>query len=171
MSEFLTELEQCIPALRRYASSLMFQQNEADDLVQDCLERALNKEHLWQPNTSLRAWLFTMQHNLYVNQLKRLARQPSMTAEADQPLVHPVEPEKTDVLICDINTCLQQLPDNQKQVLLLVAVEGFSYKEVGEIMEIPLGTVMSRLSRARKALQALMNGENLPSQPALRCIK
>ena len=172
MPHFLNELEQCIPALRRYAYTLYYQQDQADDLVQDCLERAIKKKLLWQQGTSLRAWLFTMQHNLYVNQLKRLGRQPQMITETEQ-LTHALEPHKSDALIHDIDFCMQQLPEDQRQILLLVSVEGFSYKEVGEIVGIPLGTVMSRLSRARKALQSLMNGETKPSssQTVLRSVK
>jgi RNA polymerase sigma-70 factor (ECF subfamily) len=170
MPEFITELEQCIPTLRRYAYSLLYKQDEADDLVQDCLERAIKKQSLWQQGSSLRAWLFTMQHNLYINQLKKISRQPLMTAETEQ-LTHDLEPHKSDVLIRDIDFCMRQLPDNQRQVLLLVTIEGFSYKEVGRIVDIPLGTVMSRLSRARKTLQALMNGVTAPKQPVLRSIK
>lgn len=170
MSTFLVELEHCIPALRRYACSLLYKQEEADDLVQDCLERAIKKQSLWQQGTSLRAWLFTMQHNLYVNQLKKLSRQPQMSSEIEQ-LKHSVEPYKSEILIRDIDFCIRQLPDNQRQVLLLITVEGFTYKEVAEIMKIPLGTVMSRLSRARKSLQTLMNGETISSQPVLRRVK
>lgn len=170
MSEFLIELEQCIPALRRYAFSLFHQQEEADDLVQDCLERAIKKQSLWKQGSSLRAWLFTMQHNLYINQLKKRGRQPLMTEETEQ-LTHSLEPHKSDVLIRDIDFCMRQLPGDQRQVLLLVTVQGFSYKEVGRIIDVPLGTVMSRLSRARKTLQALMNGEIPPTQPVLRSVK
>ena len=170
MSEFLIELEQCIPALRRYAFSLFHQQEEADDLVQDCLERAIKKQSLWQQGSSLRAWLFTMQHNLYINQLRSKGRQPPMTFETDT-LSNQLEPHQSEVLMRDINFCIQQLPEDQRQVLLFVTVEGFTYKEVGEIMNIPLGTVMSRLSRARKTLHTLMNGETIPSQPALRSVK
>lgn len=170
MSEFLIELEQCIPALRRYAYSLLHQQDEADDLVQDCLERALKKQSLWQQGSSLRAWLFTMQHNIFINKLRSKGRQPEMTAETES-LSHQLEPDQTDVLIHDINFCMQQLPEDQQQVLLLVTVEGFTYKQVGKIMNIPLGTVMSRLSRARKTLQKIMNGETKPSQPVLRSVK
>ena len=170
MPEFLTELEQCIPALRRYAFSLFHQQENADDLVQDCLERAIKKQSLWQQGSSLRAWLFTMQHNLYINQLRSKGRQPQMTTEIEI-LTHQSEPHKTEVLMRDINSCIQQLPEEQRQVLLLVSVEGFTYKEVGEIMNIPLGTVMSRLSRARKTLQILMSGESTTSQPKLRSVK
>lgn len=170
MPEFLRELEHCIPALRRYAFSLLHQQEEADDLVQDCLERAIKKQSLWQQGSSLRAWLFTMQHNLHINQLRSKGRKPPMTFEIET-LSHQLEPHQSEALLCDINYCIQQLPEEQRQVLLLVTVEGFTYKEVGEIMNIPQGTVMSRLSRAREALQALMNGETSPSQPVLRSVK
>lgn len=167
MPEFSVQLEHCIPALRRYAFTLFYRQEEADDLVQDCLERALLKQALWQPNSSLRAWLFTIQHNLYVNQLKSKARKPELVYDTDS-LVHLLEPHQSDVLMRDIDYCLRQLPDDQRQVLLLVTIEGFRYKEVGEIMSIPLGTVMSRLSRARSALHDLMNGT---TQPILREVK
>ena len=170
MSKFLLELEECIPALRRYAFSLFHQQEEADDLVQDCLERALKKQSLWQQGSSLRAWLFTMQHNLYINQLRSKGRQPQMTFEIET-LTHNQKPQQGEVLMRDINFCIQQLPEDQRQVLLLVTVEGFTYKEVGKIMNIPLGTVMSRLSRARKALQLLMDGSATPSQSVLRIVK
>ena len=169
MPEFLLELEQCIPALRRYASSLFHQQEEADDLVQDCLERALNKQSLWQQGSSLRAWLFTMQHNLYINKLRSEKRKPQMIPETDL-LTHKLEPSQTEALMNDITFCMQQLPEDQREVLLLVTVEGFTYKEVGKIMNIPVGTVMSRLSRARKLLQNLMNGSK-PVAPILRSVK
>lgn len=167
MSIFLTQLEHCIPALRRYAFTLFYRQEEADDLVQDCLERALKKQALWQPSSSLRAWLFTMQHNLYVNQLRATARKPELVYDTDS-LVHPLEPCQSDVLMKDIDFCLRQLPEDQRQVLLLVTVEGFRYKEVAKIMGIPLGTVMSRLSRARSTLYDLMNGT---TRPILREVK
>jgi len=100
MSDFLIELEQCIPALRRYAHSLLHQQEEADDLVQDCLERALKKQSLWKQGSSLRAWLFTMQHNLFINKLRSKGRQPQMTVETES-LTHQLEPDQSDVLIHD----------------------------------------------------------------------
>lgn len=169
MSDFLIELERCIPALRRYASSLLYKQEEADDLVQDCLERALNKQSLWQQGSSLRAWLFTMQHNLYINKLRSENRKPQMIPETEL-LTHKLEPSKTETLMHDVNYCMQQLPEDQRQVLLLVTVEGFSYKEVSKIMNIPTGTVMSRLSRARKLLQNLMDGSK-STAPILRSVK
>ena len=167
MPEFIIELEQCIPALRRYAFTLFHKQDEADDLVQDCLERALKKQHLWKKDSSLRAWLFTMQHNLFINKLKSISRKPELVSDIDD-LSHKMEPHQTEVLMRDIHYCIQQLAEDQREVLLLVTVEGFSYKEVGKIMDIPLGTVMSRLSRARHTLQKLMNGE---IKPVLREVK
>lgn len=171
MSTFLSELEQCIPALRRYAFTLFFNQEEADDLVQDCLEHALNKQSLWKPDTSLRAWLFTMQHNLYINQLRKQGRQPIMDVETEF-LGHRLEPDKSDILMDDINRCIQQLPDEQRQVLLLVTVEGFTYQQVAKIIASPVGTVMSRLSRARNTLQILMGDNSTPATTSiLRTIK
>lgn len=167
MSKFIRELEHCIPALRRYAFALFQKQDEADDLVQDCLERAIRKQKLWKNDASLRAWLFTMQHNIFVNQLKYKSRKPELVPDIDN-LMHEMEPYQSEVLMMDINYCMQQLPKDQREVLLLVAVEGFSYKEVGKIVDVPLGTVMSRLSRARKTLQELMNGE---VKPRLREVK
>lgn len=167
MQTFITELELCIPALRRYALSLLRKQDEADDLVQDCLERALKKQKLWKQNASLRAWLFTMQHNLFINQQKSKKRKPELVSNNDE-YTQVVEPNQPNLLIQDIHYCLQQLPEDQREVLLLVTVEGFSYKEVSKIVDIPLGTVMSRLSRARKTLQKLMTGE---IKPVLREVK
>jgi len=158
MSTFIHELENCIPALRRYAFTLFHQQDDADDLVQDCLERAIRKQNLWQKKSSLRAWLFTMQHNLFVNQLKSKARKPELVSSSEE-LTHIIDNNQPNVLMRDIHYCMQQLTEDQREVLLLITVEGFSYKEVGNIVGIPIGTVMSRLSRAREMLQKLMSGE------------
>ena len=171
MPNFSYELQAAIPALQRYARSLYYQPEKADDLVQDCLERALNKKHLWraQPGSSLRSWLFKLQYNLYINRIKKLSNQPPMIMETDH-LHHHLNPEKSTVLMGDINTYLQHLPEDQRQVLLLVTIEGFTYEEVSRIMSIPLGTVMSRLSRARKRLQLLINDEPI-TRPKLRSVK
>lgn len=158
MTKFINELEYCIPALRRYAFTLLHQKEEADDLVQDCLERAIRKQDLWKKDTSLRAWLFTMQHNLFINQLKRNSRKLQLVS-SDEELVNCQDNDQPNVLMRDIHYCMQQLSEDQREVLLLVTVEGFSYKEVAKIVGIPLGTVMSRLSRAREMLQKLINGE------------
>jgi len=167
MSDFTLEIERCIPSLRRYAAALLHDREAADDLVQDCLERALRKRLLWRRGSSMRAWLFTMLHNLYVNGVRRNSRTPSMIA-SETAAVSYQEPHQTDTLMGDIVDCIDQLPDTQRQVLLLVALEGFSYKEVGRIVGVPVGTVMSRLSRARENLRRLMDGE---SRPGLRRVK
>ncbi|HIQ14881.1 MAG TPA: RNA polymerase sigma factor, partial [Leucothrix sp.] len=106
MPEFMIELEHCIPALRRYAFTLFRKQDEADDLVQDCLERALQKQQLWKKDSSLRAWLFTMQHNIFVNQLKSKARKPELVASTEM-LTDIIEPNQPNVIMRDIHYCMQ----------------------------------------------------------------
>jgi len=161
MSRFLSELEDNIPSLRRYAFSLLKHQQEADDLVQDCLERALRKRLLFRRGASTRAWLFSILHNLYVNKARRGAAKPeTVSLEQDSAFHH--DPSDTDCLMADIESCLDKLSDEHKQVLLLVALEGMSYKEVGKILGIPVGTVMSRLARARDKLHILMSGQPTP---------
>ncbi len=167
MSDFLIELEYYIPALRRYANALLRHGDEADDLVQDCLERAILKRSLWRKGSSLRPWLFTILHNLYVNQIRSMARKPEMHSDTSN-LMHNMEPHKTHTLMNDIGQCIKQLPDQQREVLLLVTLEGFSYKEVAKIMRIPVGTVMSRLSRSRETVRKLMDGD---TGPVLRQVK
>lgn len=156
MSNFTTELEHYIPALRRYAFSLLRNMEMADDLVQDCLERALRKQALWKQGSSMRAWLFTIQHNLYVNQVRSRIRHP-----IEEPLTDTSGSEseqgQSDIIMSELYQCLLKLPDEQRQVLLLITVEGFAYQEVAKIMNTPLGTVMSRLSRARENLGKLMD--------------
>jgi RNA polymerase sigma-70 factor, ECF subfamily len=146
---------QCIPQLRRYARALMGSDGAADDLVQDTLERALMKFDLWQPGTNLRAWLFSIMHNLYVNQL-RGARD---WAPLDEDLEIPVGPRQEEGLrIRDLNKALQALPPEQREVLLLVGLEGMRYEEVSMALGVPMGTVMSRLSRGRERLRCLLDG-------------
>lgn len=157
MSSFLEEMERCIPALRRYARTLRPNQSDADDLVQDCLERALLKRRLWVRKSSMRAWLFTLLHNINVNNIRYQSKYPP-TKKVDYDIPHYQPPEKSDVLVSDIEKCLNQLHPHHRQVLLLVVVEGFSYKEVSKIVKIPIGTVMSRISRARENMRILIEG-------------
>jgi len=147
-----------IPALRRYARALTGNTWAADDLVQDTLERACTKWRLWLVGSDLRAWLFTLMHNLYVTQIRYQVRQ----GELGQPLslddvdIPEMQPTPVDAAI-DLQRCLLQLPEDQRAVLLLVTLEDLSYEEVARITGVPVGTVMSRLSRARHRLQDLMN--------------
>ncbi|MFN4351691.1 MAG: RNA polymerase sigma factor [Hylemonella sp.] len=153
-----------IPALRRYARALTGDAWACDDLVQDTLERACTKWRLWLVGSDLRAWLFTIMHNLYVSQVRHRVRQgdlahPLDLAELDQ---EPAAPASSTDSAIDLQRCLLRLPDEQRVVLLLVTLEDLSYAEVAKITGVPVGTVMSRLSRARSRLQELMDASATP---------
>lgn len=159
---FNKDIVNYIPHLRRYARVLLKgNMNAADDLVQDCLERALKKFHLWQPEGNLRAWLFTMMHNIYVNQIRRDNNSPDMVP-LDENAPHKAKSNaEINVMLHELQTALDDLPTDQREILLLVTIEGMRYQEVAEILDIPEGTVMSRLSRARKRLRAKLSGEGV----------
>lgn len=153
---FEQEIVQYIPRLRRYARALMRgNAGAADDLVQDCLERALSRLHLWRRGSDLRAWLFTVMHNLYVNQLRRSGREVTLE-EVPEPL-----PDSTHDAgyAGEIEQALGQLQPDQREILLMVTLEGMSYREVATVLGIPEGTVMSRLARARERLRRALDGE------------
>ncbi|MBI2316843.1 MAG: RNA polymerase sigma factor [Betaproteobacteria bacterium] len=143
-----------IPRLRRYARALVRDPDAADDLVQDTLERAANKLHLWRPGSDMRAWLFAILHNLFINQTKKL--RPVVALDPDQLPAILVKPTQSVRLeIADVEKALQAVSAEQREVLLLVAIEQMTYEEVARTLSIPLGTVMSRLSRAREHLRRL----------------
>jgi RNA polymerase sigma-70 factor (ECF subfamily) len=174
MADFCTRIEAEIPRLRRYARALTRDAVAADDLVQDCLVRGLAKQHLWQPGTDLRAWLFTILHNQYVNHVRRSSRagtavqiseaEPSLTRAADQ---------GNRLELRDLDRALAKLPADQRTVILLVGLEGMSYEAVAEVIGIPVGTVRSRLSRGREALRHLMGiiTDDRPAAAATRPAK
>ena len=145
-----------IPNLRRYARALVGDRDGADDLVQDTLERAVRKFHLWKPG-DLRAWLFSIMHNVFVNQLK--ARKISPTVEIDEATIAAHIPTVTSVDVIDLQRALLTLAPEQRAVVLLVALEDMTYADVSRALGIPMGTVMSRLSRGREKLRRLMSGE------------
>ncbi|MBX6366711.1 MAG: sigma-70 family RNA polymerase sigma factor [Rhodospirillales bacterium] len=146
-----------IPRLRRYARALVRNQETADDLVQDTLVRALSKLHLWQPGTDLRAWLFTLMHNQYVNFVRRAVREGTQTPlESAVNLGHQAS-QTTFLTLRDLQNALERLPDEQRTVVLLIGLEGMRYEEVAEILNVPVGTIRSRLSRAREALREMMD--------------
>jgi RNA polymerase sigma-70 factor (ECF subfamily) len=157
LTEFASLLEPQIPRLRRYARALTRDVTWADDLVQSCLLRAVAKQHLWQEGTDLRAWLFTILHNQHVNEVRRSARQGSTVSVEDVASVLTVESNAVDSLqLRDLHRAIGRLPEEQRQVVLLVGLEGMSYEQVAQILNIPIGTVRSRLSRGRDTLRVLM---------------
>jgi len=148
-----------IPGLRRYARALTGDRWAADDLVQDTLERACSKWRLWLAGTDLRAWLFTLMHNLFISQVRSRSRQAQegLSVSVDEvahTLQAPAAPLGSAI---DLQRCLLRLPSDQRAVLLLVTLEDMSYAEVAKVVGVPLGTVMSRLSRARDRMRELMD--------------
>lgn len=146
-----------IPRLRRYARALLGERYAADDLVQDTLERALSKFHLWRPGSDLRAWLFTIMHNVFVNQVRSRRAEVERTME-ELPETFAGDSHSGALELADVDRALRALPDEQREVLLLVVIEEMSYEEASRALDIPIGTVMSRLSRARERMRRLMEG-------------
>jgi RNA polymerase sigma-70 factor (ECF subfamily) len=160
MSEFHHLVEMEIPRLRRYARALTRDGNRADDLVQDTLVRGIAKAHLWQPGTDIRAWLFTIMHNQYVNNIRRTMRE-EVTVDVDNvasTLVATTDPTASRQL-SELETALGYLSKGQREVVLLVGLEGMTYDEAAKILRVPIGTVRSRLGRARESLRLLMGIE------------
>ncbi len=157
MAEIHQNIEAEIPRLRRYARALARDVVAADDLVQDCLARALGKLHLWQEGTDLRAWLFTILHNQYVNQVRRAVREGAAVGLSEtEPMLAQAPHQGKSLELRDLERAIAKLPDEQRSVILLVGLEGMRYEEVADILDIPIGTVRSRLSRGRDALRRLM---------------
>jgi RNA polymerase sigma-70 factor (ECF subfamily) len=163
----LAAIEAAIPALRRYAWSLLRHGAEADDLVQDCLVRALDKVAGWNGG-DVRPWLFTIMHNLHVSRWRRLRRFPLVQADETDPAWHVAAVQPLRVEVQDTLAAIGQLPEESRQVLLLVGVEEFDYVTAARILGVPVGTVMSRLSRARDRLRLLTEET---ARPALRRVK
>ena len=161
MADIRQKIEAHIPSLRRYAQALARDVVAADDLVQECLARALGKLHLWRDGTDLRAWLFTILHNQHVNEVRRSVRRGITVELSDTELLLRQSPSQDKVLeLRDLDRALGQLPAEQRAVILLVGLEGMSYGDVSAVLGIPVGTVRSRLSRGRLALRVLTNVES-----------
>jgi RNA polymerase sigma-70 factor (ECF subfamily) len=158
MSDYDHQIEQQIPRLRRYARALTGERSAADDLVQDTLERAWNKFHLWRRGSDLRAWLFTIMHNVFVNQVRSRSRQIAESLDHEAYSVAVRETQSDALEIRDLDTALRRLPEEQREVLLLVGLEQLAYGEAARVLGIPIGTVMSRLSRGRARLHSLLSG-------------
>ncbi len=143
-----------LPQLRRYAIALVGEVDKADDLLQEAVLRAIQKADRWQPGTNLRAWLFTIMHNLYIDERRKFAARPRHVDIADHAWKLPSRPSQDGVVnLRRLEVALQALPEEQRVVLLLVGLQGFSYTETSEIVGVPIGTVRSRLSRGRETLR------------------
>lgn len=159
-----------LPSLRRYARALVGEPAAADDLVQDTLERAWTNAGRFRPDGDLRAWLFSIMHNLRIDGLRRA--QPETLPIEELVTEPPQRAEQEDGLaLRDLDAALACLPEEQRAVLLLVALEGLRYEEVAQVLRIPVGTVMSRLSRARERLRASLSEQDTPLSPTLRIVK
>ena len=167
--DFLDEIEATVPALRRYARALTRNADRADDLVQDCLERAIRKRNLFSPTGPLQAWLFRILINLWRNDLRferRRGDHVPIDSLISEPSVAPAQPGR--IALAEMSRAIDRLPDDQREALLLVVLEGLSYHDAASVLGIPAGTLMSRLGRARAALRTLTGtGE----EPRLRSVK
>ena len=158
------ELTKQIPRLRRYSHVLCYGAEDADDLVQATLERALSRIGQWQQGTDMRAWLFTIMHNVSINLQRLQHREQAMMSEDDPDLI-PASSRLNDhdSLVSEIEIGLRQLPEKHREVLMLVGMEQLSYQHTAEVLGVPLGTVMSRLNRARRQLRKIVFDNQKPS--------
>lgn len=157
-----------VPRLRRYARALVGNREDADDLVQDTLERALAKSALWRSVSDMRAWLFGVMHNLHVDGVRR-PKLHTVLLDDDTPEVPTAPTQGEHLAVLDLQAALEKLPVEQREIILLVALEDMSYAEVASTLGIPVGSVMSRLSRGRERLRTLMEGK--PDSVRLKVVK
>jgi RNA polymerase sigma-70 factor (ECF subfamily) len=171
MGELDRRMEALVPALRRFAWSLTRSGDAADDLVQDCLEHALGAWHRRHLDGNLRAWLFTILYNLHISDRRQLARRARLLADpalAEEPSMG--GGQDAALHCAEVLAHLDTLPEEQRAVLLLIGVEGLSYDEAAQVLGVPLGTVMSRLSRGRERLRRLAEGRPAPVTALRRVI-
>ena len=157
MTSALPHIEACIPALRRYAYALLRSRQDADDLVQDTLLRAIDNLHRLRAEGGVRPWLFTIMHNLFVSQFRKAKARPfhePFTPEIEASTAF-AGSQEDGLHQRDLVAALYTLPAEQRTVLLLVSVEDLSYSETARVLDIPIGTVMSRLARGRERLPLL----------------
>lgn len=162
-------LAEHIPRLRRYARALTSNPEAADDLVQDSLERAWRKFDRWEAGSDLRAWLFTLMHNVHVNNLRRRRPETVPMTQSDYPAGNMEAPDK-NLRLRDLEGGLAQLPPDQREVLLLICLEEMTYEQAAAVLGVPVGTVMSRLHRGREKMRRWMAGEH-GETPSLRRVK
>ncbi|HZH28177.1 MAG TPA: sigma-70 family RNA polymerase sigma factor [Azospirillaceae bacterium] len=155
----LAQLEKEIPSLRRFARALVGDAVRADDLVQDALERALTRLDTFQPGTNMRAWLFTILRNAFINDLRRARLTPTSPDTIEGMMAPAPASQDHGIALGDLRRALDRLSPEMREVVLLIGLEGLSYEEAAEILKVKVGTVKSRLSRGREALRKLLDGE------------
>jgi RNA polymerase sigma-70 factor (ECF subfamily) len=164
MTGVLSSIEASIPALRRYAGALLRSRQDSDDLVHDCLVRAMDRLHTLQREDDLRPWLFSIMHNLFVSQRRRARRSPEHDGAGALHNSNGMPAAQEDRLRWrDLERCLDNLPEEQRIVLLLVSLEDLTFSEVAQTLGVPIGTVMSRLARGRERLRVMMDETERPN--------
>ncbi|HTW28372.1 MAG TPA: sigma-70 family RNA polymerase sigma factor [Acetobacteraceae bacterium] len=155
----LSQIEACVPALRRYAAALLRNRQDADDLVHDCLVRALDKLHTRHEDGDVRAWLFSILHNLFISQRRRAASRPEHDPldAAEGVAFHAASTQEDTLRWQELIRAVDRLPADQRTVILLVSVEDHTYAEAARVLGVPIGTVMSRLARARERLREMVS--------------
>ena len=167
--ELRTRMVELLPRLRRFAVALTGDLDQADDLVQEACMRALSRVEQWQPGTRLDSWMYRIAQNLWLDRMRaRKVRGEQVDVESAEALAGPdgrvvVESRLT---LNAVSAAMAQLPDEQRLLIALVCIDGLSYKEAAEITETPIGTVMSRLARARRELHARLEGRPQPTNPS-----
>jgi RNA polymerase sigma-70 factor (ECF subfamily) len=153
-----------LPHLMRYARSLTRDADMANDLVQDTTTRALSRLNLFQAGTNMRAWLFTVMHNLHRQNLRKSSRRaaPMQISEEIENRIASVDDATQRLALRDMDRAVAELPEEQRQVLLMISLEDMSYQDTATALGIPVGTVMSRLARARERLRRAVEGQNRP---------
>ena len=157
--DFDSGLTQYLPRLRRFAHALSHNRADADDLTQATLERALAARRQWQPGTRLDSWLYRIMRNLWIDTARSRARKAKLEAPPEAAANVGIDPRpgiEASIDLAIVMQAMAQLPDEQREVLALILVEGFGYREAAELLDLPIGTVSSRLVRGRTALLELV---------------
>ncbi len=170
MTSTIKMIEAEIPRLRRYARFLAGSPDRADDLVQECLTRAIAKIDSWKPGTNLRAWLFVILRNCFFTEIRRQSRSP-LVEESDSHQASSLANQESHMSLLEVRRAFQALSEEHKEVLILVAMEGLPYEEAASIMNVPIGTVRSRASRARQTLREAVGRDEVEVKTVLSSAK
>ncbi len=158
---FETELSELLPRLRRFAHALSRDSADADDLAQMTIERAIRSQAQWTPGTRLDSWLYRIMRNLWIDTVRARGRQQRFEAPPEEARTVGQDPREAIDAAIELQramAAMQRLPDEQREVVALILIEGYGYRETAELLDLPIGTVSSRLVRGRKALLAMLGG-------------